>query len=69
MGYMFLGCSKLTTIYTSDLWYTSAVSTSTNMFKDCTSLVGEIPFDSSKIDKTYATTSGGYLTYKAAPGA
>jgi hypothetical protein len=34
------------------------------MFYGCSHLVGDIPFNSSYIDKTYATKTGGYLTYK-----
>ena len=66
MGYMFYKCSALTTIYASSLWSTAKVTNSSNMFNSCTNLVGDIPFNSSYIDKTYARTSGGYLTYKAA---
>lgn len=64
---MFQNCSNLTTIYVSDLWSTDAVTSSGNMFYGCTKLKGDIAFNSSKVDKTYAKTSGGYLTYKAAP--
>ncbi len=66
MNYMFSGCISLVTIYASNRWSTSTVTNSTGMFNNCTKLVGDIAFDSSKVDKTYATTSGGYLTYKAA---
>lgn len=37
------------------------------MFNNCTSLNGDIAYNSSYTDKTYATTSGGYLTYKESP--
>ena len=69
MSYMFnMGTTTnlLTTIYASELWSTDSCTDSGNMFKGCTSLVGDIPFDSNYTDKTYATTTGGYLTYKAA---
>ena len=36
------------------------------MFYNCTKLKGDIAYNSSYTDKTYAKTSGGYLTYKAA---
>lgn len=34
------------------------------MFTFCTSLVGAVPFDSSKTDVSMANCSNGYLTYK-----
>ena len=36
------------------------------MFTGCTVLQGDIAYNSKYVDKTYAKTSGGYLTYKAA---
>ena len=66
MSNMFGYCIGLATIYASDKWNTDKVSSSTDMFSSCTKLKGDIAFDSSYIDKTYAKTSGGYLTYKAA---
>ena len=66
MSNMFGSCIGLATIYASDKWNTDKVSSSTGMFSSCTKLKGDIAFDSSYIDKTYAKTSGGYLTYKAA---
>ena len=66
MSYMFYECSGLVTIYVSNLWSTAKVTSSTSMFRGCTKLVGDIAYNSSYTDKTYATTSGGYLTYKAA---
>ena len=65
MESMFNGCSYLTTIYVLDLWNTDLVNSSTNMFGNCTKLVGDISFNSDYTDKTYATTTGGYLTYKS----
>ena len=35
------------------------------MFNTCTSLVGAVPYDSTKIDKTMANYTTGYLTYKS----
>ncbi len=64
MQNMFRYCSNLTTIYVSEYWTTDAVTSSTGMFKSCTSLVGVIPFDSSTIDKTHANWETGYLTLK-----
>jgi len=65
MYQMFSSCSKLTTIYVSNLWNTDKVTSSGNMFSDCTSLPN---FNAGVIDKTNAHYGdGGYLTYKAAP--
>lgn len=65
MQSMFGSCSSLTTLYASDKWNTDNVTESSSMFVYCTSLKGDIAYNSSYKDKTYATTSGGYLTYKA----
>lgn len=60
--------SSLTTIFVSDLWDISKVTGEsqliTRMFNGCESLVGAIPYDSSKTDRTYANYTTGYLTYK-----
>ncbi len=66
MHAMFEGCINSTTIYASNKWNTDKVTNSLYMFDGCEKLKGDITFDSSYIDKTYAKTSGGYLTYKAA---
>ena len=66
MGYMFNSCSKLKTIYVSDLWNTSNVRSSDMMFSGCKAIVGGdgTKYDSNYIDKTKAYAgSGGYLTY------
>ena len=65
MGGMFYLAGSLKTIYVSDLWNTSKVTSSTNMFIACKLLVGAIPFDSTKIDVTMANYTTGYLTYKS----
>ena len=61
--------SSLKTIYVSDLWDISKVTgetmIATRMFNGCESLVGAIPYDSSKTDRTYANYTTGYLTYKS----
>jgi surface protein len=62
MGYMFMLCNNLQTIYVGDGWSTAAVTQSTNMFSNCTSLVGgrgTIYNDSNPKDKTYARIDGG----------
>lgn len=66
MNGMFTNCSKLVTIYASDKWNTDKVDNSIYMFSSCTNLRGDISFNTFYVDKTYAKTSGGYLTYKAA---
>lgn len=73
MNIMFQSCSKLKTIYASSLFTTNAVSSSFDMFWDCTSLVGGAgtKYDVSHIDKTYARIDGGtsrpgYFTAKSA---
>lgn len=64
MKWLFNGCSNLKTIYVSKYWSTKSVTESTEMFKDCTKLVGAISYDSTKIDATYANYITGYLTEK-----
>ena len=71
MGYMFYNSTNLKTIYVSDKFKTDRVTSSTNMFSGCTSLVGGAgtKYDSTKTDKTYAridggTSSPGYFTAK-----
>ena len=64
MSYMFQGCSQLTTIYASSNFTTSAVTSSSNMFSDCTSLAGAIKYESSKTDANYANTTNGYFSIK-----
>ncbi len=70
---MFDSCSKLKTIYVSDLWCTDQITVAEytprdNMFRDCTALVGGngTLYDSEHIDRGYAhidtTGNPGYLT-------
>ena len=60
-GNMFSGCSSLKTIYVGSGWTMTAVTTDTDMFKDCTALVGGqgTRFSSSHIGKEYAHIDGG----------
>ncbi len=74
MRYMFAGSSNLRTIYVGSGWSTAAVTNSTNMFNNCTSLVGGqgTTYNASHVDKTYAhidggTSNPGYFTDKNAP--
>ena len=61
--YMFSGSSGLKTIYCNDSW-TSTGADGTDMFKDCSSLVGVISYAADKLDINYATPETGYFTYK-----
>ena len=68
---MFNGCTDLTTIYAGSEWTTNAVTTSTDMFADCTNLVGGMgtTYDPNHIDGDYAHIDGGpsnpgYFTLK-----
>ena len=69
---MFKDCINLTTIYVGNGWNTDKVTSSDNMFLNCTSLVGGAGtvYDASHVDASYAHIDGGpsnpgYLTYKA----
>ncbi|MBQ9556054.1 MAG: BspA family leucine-rich repeat surface protein, partial [Muribaculaceae bacterium] len=61
MYYMFSYCTNLQTITVGSGWSTAAVTSSTNMFKNCTSLVGGqgTTYDANHVDKTYAHIDGG----------
>ena len=61
---MFSHCIKLEKIYVSDSWDMSNVTDSVNMFQNCKSLTGAVPFDSTKTDSSMANYTTGYLTYK-----
>jgi hypothetical protein len=71
---MFYNCPDLRTIYVGSGWSTAAVTTSTNMFYNCSSLVGGQGTtwnESNPTDKTYAHIDGGpsnpgYFTAKNA---
>ena len=66
IGLMFSGCSKLTAIYVGDGWTTVNLTKSSDVFKECTSLVGGAGtvYDPDHTDYTYAHIDGG----KANPG-
>ena len=62
---MFKNSSNLTTIIVGSGWTKDQISSSTNMFYNCTSLIGNdgTTYDASKVDKTNAhANDGGYLT-------
>ena len=68
MSWMFSFDTALTTIYASDKFVTTACEEGQNMFKDCTNLVGAVPYDENKRGKEMANCTTGYFTYKAATG-
>ena len=61
MHYMFSNSTNLKAIYASNKFNTDAVTSSTEMFYDCTSLVGGsgTKYNLRYIDKTYARIDGG----------
>ena len=61
LGYMFQNCSNLTTIYAETQWNTAASTVNTNMFYNCTSLVGGkgTVFVPTHVGKEYAHIDGG----------
>jgi len=68
MSRMFKSCSALITIYASNKFVTTACEKGQNMFKDCTNLVGAVPYDENKRGKEMANCTTGYFTDKAATG-
>ena len=71
MHFMLDYCTNLRTIYVGNGWSTAAVTNSTNMFRNCTSLVGGqgTTYDVNHVDATYAhidggTSNPGYFTEK-----
>ena len=73
MHSMFNKCSNLRTVYVGNGWTTAAVTSSNNMFSDCTRLVGGqgTTYNSNHVNKTYAHIDGGpsnpgYFTAKNA---
>ena len=63
MNSMFWNSSALTTIYASDQFVTTKVSSGAMMFEGCTSLKGAITeYDKNKTDNTYANYVDGYFT-------
>ena len=68
MSWMFSLDTALITIYASDKFVTTACEKGQNMFKDCTNLVGAVPYDENKRGKEMANYTTGYFTDKAATG-
>ena len=65
MSWMFSFDTALITIYASDKFVTTACEEGQNMFKDCTNLVGAVPYDENKRGKEMANCTTGYFTDKA----
>ena len=61
MSNMFRGCSDLTTIYVGDGWTTDGLTTSSNMFLNCTHLMGMLgtTYDANHVDAGYAHVDHG----------
>lgn len=68
MSWMFSFNFALTTIYASDKYVTTACTIDSDMFANCTNLVGAVPYNASKIGKEMANYTTGYFTDKAATG-
>lgn len=69
MGFMFAYCTKLSTIFVGNMWNTTKITESKNMFSGCSNLVGGngTPYDSNYTNHAYAHIDGGpsnpgYLT-------
>lgn len=60
MNRVFYGCSGLTTIYASDKFQIG--NQGSNVFTECDKLKGEIEYNKSKTDMTYANYKTGYFT-------
>lgn len=56
---MFEGCTNLTTIICDHDWH---IATTTNMFSDCTHLVGGVSYNPNKVDGSMAKPIEGYFT-------
>ena len=65
MSGMFAYNPALKTIYASEKFVTTACKNSYHMFKDCTNLVGAVPYDENKVDGEMANYATGYFKYKA----
>lgn len=68
MAYMFADCTSLRTVYVSDSWDPSKASGATDMFRNCSSIVGGNGTTWSGDDPSYRRIdragAPGYLTYK-----
>ncbi|MCI6857657.1 MAG: BspA family leucine-rich repeat surface protein, partial [Bacteroidales bacterium] len=64
LSWTFNSCNSLRTIYCNDDWNTSTVQYSGSMFDGCTSLIGAVAYNSSKVDASMANPTTGYFTKK-----
>ena len=65
MCQMFSYCRALTTIYASSKFVAPSDGDTSDMFKECTKLEGDIKWTEDKAtDATYATIYGGYFSFK-----
>ena len=64
MSNMFLGCSKLKTIYSNTNWDIGVVTSSSNMFYGCVSLKGAVAYDYGIGNITFANPDTGFFTRK-----
>ena len=63
LGLMFYDWRNLVTIYSNSDWNVGVNKDSTEMFRGCLSLVGDISYDSTKFDISMANLDG-YFTKK-----
>ena len=61
MSSMFNGCSGLTKIYVGDGFTTGTGTNGSDMFYNCTSLVGAVPYDNRNTDLSMANYKTGYF--------
>lgn len=62
---MFKGCECLGYIYCNEAW---TATKSTDMFQDCTELIGAVKYDPNKTDIKMANPTTGYFTRKGSTG-
>ena len=62
---MFKGCECLGYIYCNEAW---TATRSTDMFQDCTELIGAVKYDPNKTDIKMANPTTGYFTRKGSTG-
>ena len=65
MSGMFAYNPALRIIFAGEKFVTTACKKDEDMFKDCTNLVGAVPYDKNKVGKEMANYTTGYFTYKA----
>ena len=63
MSVMFAYNPALGTIFAGEKFVTTACKKDEDMFKDCTNLVGTVPYDKNKVGKEMANYTTGYFKY------